>query len=185
MGSIFCALYFRRGLAGSIGAHAAFNGTLVALTVITMTGPARVVSGGGASVIAPGHWWELTRRDDAMLALGGPSAAQVLFVGRPIPSGMAVDVEGITKNLADVGVAAGGTVRTVDVSGRKAVRFRSTKEGHVVEVIVVPGRRSVWTVLFASGGSDRARADFEQMVPTFQLADTLPASSVASPAGLP
>lgn len=186
MGSIFCGLYFRRGLAGSVGAHAAFNGTLVALTVMTMTGPARVVVGAGASLTVPGHWWELTGRDDAMLALGGPSASRILFMGQPIPSGMVADVEVVTQNLASFGMAVTqGSVRTVDVSGRKAIRFQSTENGHVVEVIVVPGQSSVWTVVFVSGGSNRARADFERMLPTLQLSDTLPSPPIGSFSGSP
>jgi hypothetical protein len=67
-GVVLGVLYWRRGLWASISAHAAFNGSLVLLSVLVALGPSHVLSANGVSVRAPSDW---------QVADNGPPAAQL------------------------------------------------------------------------------------------------------------
>jgi membrane protease YdiL (CAAX protease family) len=162
-GAVFGALYLRRGLACSMAAHAAFNGTLVVAAVLYATGPGVTVSGHGVVVTAPPGWHAMPGGD---VHLNGPSASEVLLI--PLP-GPAVDPSTALRRIVENPAVASfaidlATARTVDLPVGPAMRVRVRSEGRDGDFVLFNAHGRPYAVALVSGGSTRARTDFDKIL---------------------
>lgn len=72
MGVVFGLVYWRRGLFGSVAAHACFNGMLVVAAVAASHGPPVTMSAAGATITVPAAWHDLPPAEGALLAASAP-----------------------------------------------------------------------------------------------------------------
>lgn len=167
-GTVFGALYLRRGLACSMAAHAAFNGVLTAAAVVYALGPGVTVSGAGVVLTAPPGWHDSGRG----VRLTGPSGAQVVVEAsrdEGIPLDFMLDflVRSPSHEL-------GFTVRDETVHMARlpvgwSVRARITAEGRDGEIVLFTANGRAYEVTLLSAGSPRVRADFEKMLRDLRL----------------
>jgi hypothetical protein len=181
MGALLGFLYLRRGLLCSIAAHVAFNGVLTVAAMAVVLAPSHVLSAGNLSVSAPGGWQQATEEDLGGLVmpglvLKGPSGAMFAVleapagVGNPSPE---VVANRLRSGLLDTGFPGlqvhDEGIRTVHLPVGEAVEIDLTAEGHRGTLAFVNGPTGALEIVFMSGGSPKAQADFERMLPTLQL----------------
>lgn len=168
-GTVFGALYLRRGLACSMAAHAAFNGTLTAAAVVYALGSGVTVSGAGLVLTAPPGWHDTGRG----LHLSGPSAGQVFVETYRAEEGL--DLHRMLDRLVTTPSRTLGftvrdeTARIVKLPVAWSVRARVTSGGRDGELVMFSARGRVYAVTLMSGGSPRVRADFEKMLRDLRL----------------
>jgi membrane protease YdiL (CAAX protease family) len=171
MGFLLGFLYWRFGLAGSISAHAAFNGVLVALAFLSMLGGPEQVSKSGIAIEIPRTWHVV---DDAV--------AQGLDLAIESPTGSAMVVERVgAAQLAIRGFGSSQTALTrlprgatdqqqLTVDGGPAVRFDLTlPDGTESDVVVVPKGRGIFVLTLLDGGSAEAERRFVEMLGSLRL----------------
>jgi membrane protease YdiL (CAAX protease family) len=165
MGAFLGGLYLRRGLAGSIAAHAAFNGLLAFAAVSYALTPGATVAADGLVVRAPHGWHAVSSHD---LYLRGPSAGEVHVVR--IPGVSSLNPQVAADRLA-AGVLDGPgyhvraeTARTVRLPIGMAVRVRVVSDGRDGDVVLFAANGKVYAAELASGGSPRVRKDFETIL---------------------
>ena len=172
MGVAFALVYWRRGLIGSVAAHAAFNGTLVLVALAAIHAPPRDVSAAGSTVTVPAAWATTTSIAGDDLVAAGPLGTRVelAHVDGPRP----VDVDALARNLARGTVTLpakvrvdAGSVTGVDLPGARAVTMAARVDGRDGRVTMVPRGRRVW-VATLRGGGDSAR-DFDRIVRSWRL----------------
>jgi membrane protease YdiL (CAAX protease family) len=181
MGALLGFLYVRRGLLCSMAAHVAFNGVLTVAAMAVVLAPSQVLSAGNLSVSAPGGWQQATEADLGGLAvpgllLKGPGGAMLAVleapadVGNPSPE---VIADRLRSGLLDVGFPGlqvhDEGIRTVHLPVGDAVEVDLTAQGHRGTLAFVNGPKGALEVVFMSGGSTKAQADFERMLPTLQV----------------
>jgi uncharacterized protein len=176
MGAILGLVYWRRGLAGSMTAHAAFNGTLLLVAITFILGPGETLSADRVQVRVPGGWEAV---DDgtvqgATLAAHGPSAAVFYVVHETLPmADIPLDavLQGIqaTASIGLPGVTVRpGTARIVEYPEGPALRMELEADGKAGEFALFVQGTDGWTVALEHG-TDRTRADFEEMLQTLRL----------------
>ena len=174
MGILLGAVYLRHGLLGSISAHVAFNGVLAAAALAVVLAPATVVTAGRVSVTVAGGWQSVDA-DAAQLELTGPSGASLLVID--IPSDNAPSIDTISRRIASgelsavvpgVDVAT-TTARRLALPAGPAVAVDVTVGGHRGTCVFLPLPGDAVTVVFASGGSARARDDFPDMLDSLRV----------------
>lgn len=170
MGFLLGLLYWRFGLAGSIGAHAAFNGVLFLAAMLALHGPAQDVSFGAGRLRVPSGWSR---------ARAAPSPSVDLVVAGPSGSGLVVEhatdaapspaqlVDGFRHGLP--GPAAGARIDPDSVTeatypAGPAVRMIVAIEGHRADSVVFPRRGGIWVFTLVTAGSPRAYHDFENIL---------------------
>ncbi len=165
MGAFLGGLYLRRGLAGSIAAHAAFNGLLAFAAVSYALTPGATVAADGLVVRTP-HGWHAVSPD--ALYLRGPSAGEVRI--DRIPGVTSLNAETAADRLA-AGVLDGPgyhvvaeTARTVRLPIGTAVRVRVVSDGRDGDVVLFAVGGRVYAAELVSGGSVRVRRDFETIL---------------------
>lgn len=164
LGFLLGYLYWRLGLYGSMSAHAAFNGVLVAAAVLSLAvGPA-AVERAGARVEAPAGWVEIVDATVPTLALAVESPSGAALVVERLETGEGAFVSDPS------GVPGAEEVRRVEVSGIQGFRF-GTKDpdGVPSQIVVLPSRDGAWIVTLVPAGSDRAEEQLEQMLSTLSL----------------
>lgn len=176
MGAILGLVYWKRGLVGSMTAHAAFNGTLLVVAVTFILGPGETLSAEGVQVRVPGGWEAV---DDgsvrgAMLAAHGPSAAVFYVVHETLPIAD-VPLEAVLQGMqasASVGLPGvtvrPGTARIVEYPEGRAIRMELEADGRAGEFALFVQGTDGWTAALEHG-TDRTRADFEEMLQTLRL----------------
>ena len=164
-GVVFGALFLRGGLACSVAAHAAFNGTLVAAAIAYALGPGVTVTGSDLTLRAPPGWH---RADGGGLHLRGPSAGEVRV---DLVNGVAsLDLDGAVARIENGALDGGGyrvlpgTARTLRLPAGDAVRMRVANNGRDGDVVILAAGGRVYAVELLSGGSPRVRSDFEKML---------------------
>lgn len=180
-GFLLGSLYWKRGLIASMAAHAFFNGTLVMAAVVFTAGPAHVVTGNGVSVQVPAAWQQAEVPPGAVgadLVVQGPSGSG-LFVGHgPSPGAAEEAVDQLVQAFESgaVPVPGGasmellpGTTRPIELPAGRAVRLSLTAAGHPGELVLLPRDGSMWVVVLAAEGSDRAERDFEAILRSLRL----------------
>jgi membrane protease YdiL (CAAX protease family) len=179
MGLALWGLYWLRGLAASMTCHAVFNGTLVVLAVMVVFGPSHLVRSGGIAVRAPQTW---QRIDDPGvpeidLALSGPSGARLDIFDEEAPPGEP-SADALGQLLRDGQIQfpaldlSEASVHVVEYKAGAAVRANADFLGHAVQMAIVPRQSRVWFLALATGGSARARADFEDILKDLALPRT-------------
>jgi hypothetical protein len=173
MGVLFARLYFKRGLKSTIAAHTAFNGVIVLSALVSVSGVAHLVTGNGVTARVPGTW-SAAAVPNADLHVTGPSGAELVILHHDMPPGVVIDAgmaaEALNQAARDprLQVAANST-RQVDYPMGRAVRLEAKSEGHAVVLVTVPKGAVLWEIVVATGGSDHANRDFEDILQHIQL----------------
>jgi membrane protease YdiL (CAAX protease family) len=174
MGLMLGTLYLKRGLAGSMAGHAAFNGVLTVAALAIVLSPATTVTSGDVSLSAPGGWRAHTHATPG-LVLEGPSEAALLVLEQPtivapttglildriragLMSTAGIDLQADTQSARETQLPAGPAV-TVDI----------TADGHAGTVVYVPRPTEMVEVIFLSGGSMKAKSDFPRMLDSLRF----------------
>lgn len=174
MGAVLGRRYQRRGLRCSMAAHAAFNGALVVVALLTTLGPARTFNFEGASFRLPSVWHQAEVAGSPTVSIAGPGGsginvrAQGLAPGQvfnpnravtqaasgdaPLPPGMAITSAALATYPAGEGVLIHVTI--------------GSQQG---EVFLVSGGGELWILSLADEGSPRAQTDFASMLESLKL----------------
>jgi membrane protease YdiL (CAAX protease family) len=174
LGVVLGLVYWRRGLIGSVCAHAAFNGMLLVVAVAATHGPAVEVSAAGATVSLPAAWVTATNVSSDDLVAVGPTGTHVELahadVGVPLPP---VDVlaRGLgagTVPMPPKVVLDYSTVMIVDLPAGRAVSVRATVDGRAGRMVMVPKGQRLWLASVDGGGST-AENDFDAILWSWRL----------------
>jgi membrane protease YdiL (CAAX protease family) len=168
MGALLGFLYVRRGLSCSIAAHAAFNGMLTLATIVYVLSPGPTASADGLVLRAPKGWH--SKPANGYVVLTGPSGSDIAAGRMPGSTGY-VDVDMLWDRV-DIGLFPGSqhlvprpeTARPVDLPAGRALRVRVKADGRDGDVVLLPVDGRLYLVIFASGGSAHARADFDRIL---------------------
>jgi hypothetical protein len=163
MGALLGVVYLRRGLVGSIAAHATFNGVLTVAALAVVLSPATRYAVGGVTLAAPGGWSRVEAGDHT-LSLQGPSGAQLLAIALPVagaPDATTVLDRVLSGSLEPTtGVAVDqATATTTHLPAGDAVSVQASIDGHRCTLVLLSLTDEVVEVLVDPAGSPRARAD--------------------------
>ena len=174
MGMAFSVVYWRRGLIGSIAAHAAFNGTLLLIAVVAVHAPVRQVSAGGFTVSVPATWSTSTAVAGDDLVATGPVGTKVemAHVNAPRP----LDVDALARDIGrgalslpskvSVDVA---TVTRLDLPTGRAITMAARIDGHDGRVVMVPKGSRLWIASLRTADGDHSAAAFDALVRSWRL----------------
>jgi membrane protease YdiL (CAAX protease family) len=178
MGFLFGYLYWRFGLAGSMSAHAAFNGVLALLAFIAIGSSTIISSASGVSMQAPAGWREVHEE-----TLGAIPLPPNLDLATSSPFG-AVFFMGHTTVAATPGaefapeatlpsrdsVPSGATdVRTLTVAGSTALRYTLTHDNAQLTFVVIPHGSRRYLALLVAPLDNKTERDLSQMLSTLKL----------------
>jgi membrane protease YdiL (CAAX protease family) len=181
MGFLLGYLYWRLGLAGSISAHAAFNGVLIALAFASLVGGPRTISEDGIVMDVPRGWTRVDTAEATGDISGDQPFAESVEIAVESPAGAAVLVERLDP--ADLTMQRFGPIaqvmrppagatstRRVSVDGAPAVRFRlALNDGTPSDVVIVRKGEGVFILTFVAAGSDEAPRQFGTMLASLKL----------------
>ena len=177
MGVMFALIYWRRGLVGSITAHATFNGMLLLIAVAASHGPAVEATGGGSTVSIPPTYQVSTGVAGEELSAVGPLGAQVEFGWTDIPGLPVIDI--VASDLARGAVPFPGMIVTdpssvaiFDLPAGRAVSVMATIEGESGRMLLLPDGSRLWMAMFRSDGTARSFSEFEAMLQSWRLTPT-------------
>jgi membrane protease YdiL (CAAX protease family) len=179
-GVVLGLLYWKRGLWAAIAGHATFNGCLVVLAVVVAFGPARQIEDNGVTVRAPGDWQlagEAAAPEGASLALEGPSGAAISVSRLSLPPDQPVVGAGQMAEVFTSGAAPlpsgvtidPGTVEVVRYPAGEAVQMDVTVDGRDGIAVFIPVPGTLWSIEVATGGSDRAQSEYEEILDSMTL----------------
>ncbi|HEX4654845.1 MAG TPA: type II CAAX endopeptidase family protein [Mycobacteriales bacterium] len=176
MGCMLGRIYMKRGLAGSMAAHAAFNGVLTVAALAIVLAPATTITSGGISIKAPGGWRQHTGSEvGGGLVLEGPSESALLVqqepsAATPTTATMLARLQAglLSVDGVDLGVDA-SSAREVKLPAGPAVEVDITAQGHAGTLVYLPRPGAIVEVVFMSGGSLKARSDFPGMVESLRV----------------
>ena len=179
MGVLLGFVYWRRGLVGSIAAHAAFNGVLLAVAVAAAHGPAVEHRVAGATIAIPGTYQVGTPflGDDDLVA-EGPLGAVVELARVELP-GPAPAADDLSRVLALGGLPlppeiqiVSSSVTVVDLPAGRAVSMEAEIDGGDGRVVLVPGSDEIWVATYRSDGAGQSAVDFQEMLLSLTLPPT-------------
>jgi membrane protease YdiL (CAAX protease family) len=166
MGLVLFYVYWRRGLSGSIAAHAAFNGMLFVAALAVAHGPALTLTGGGATVTLPGTWQPTDAPRWSDFAALGPAGAwigighqEVQVVGVE-PENFAQDLRTGRFLLPPEMLLDPETITVIDLPAGRAVSMEAEIHDHEGRVVALLRGDRVWWLTLTTGGSERAKGDF-------------------------
>ena len=175
LGVVLGVVYLRRGLVGSVCAHAAFNGMVLLVAVAATHGPAVEATGAGARLLLPAGWTTDVGGPGADLVATGPAGARIEMAHGPVPPDLA-SVELLAPALAagsgpvprHVSVAP-ATVAVLDLPAGRAVSATTDVGGRRGRLVMLPVGDRLWTLGMTSEGSSRDARDFEAVLRTWRL----------------
>jgi membrane protease YdiL (CAAX protease family) len=173
-GALLGLLYWKRGLVCSMAAHATFNGTLVVVAALSLSGPAHVVSTNGVTMKAPASWRQVSvSSPGASLELRNPSGAAVSVHRLPIPVNVnpadLIDRMGSMTNLTPDVTVKTGTVHRVQLPAGSGAQVDITDHGRDAEAVLLATPRGLVAVELVTGGNADARGDFDAMLQSMTL----------------
>jgi membrane protease YdiL (CAAX protease family) len=175
MGCMLGSIYLKRGLAGSMAAHAGFNGVLTVAALAIVLAPATTVTSGDISMSAPGGWHQHRDAFDGGLVLEGPSEAALFVAELPAASTPTTDTmlsriqAGLLSvNGVDLDVQA-NTAHEVELPVGPAVEVDINAKGHSGTLVYLPRPGAIVEVVFMSAGSMKARSDFPRMLDSLRV----------------
>jgi membrane protease YdiL (CAAX protease family) len=172
MGFLLGYVYWRLGLAGSISAHAAFNGTLVLLAFLTLASGPSTITQAGVVLDLP-HTWHVVDEGLAPktdLVVESPTGA-AFVVEHVDATQLSAQRFGPPQEALTRLPAGARSPRTLSVAGGPAVRFGVTlKDGTPSDVVVVPKGNGIYVVTLVASGSEDAERRFGEMLDSLQLA---------------
>ena len=176
LGALLGLLYWKRGLVCSMAAHATFNGTLVVVAALSLSGPPHVVSANGVSLTVPTSWYQVAHTADAGAAgleLRSASGAQ-LFVHRlairaPVdPAAMASRMAAVPSLGPGVTVKS-GSARPVSYPAGDGAVAAVDDNGHDADAVILSGPQGSVIIELVTGGNGNAQAQFDKMLQSLQL----------------
>lgn len=186
-GMMMWTVYAKGGLLASIGTHAAFNGSLLIFTVVTLGGPARIVEGAGVSVTVPGGWY---RTDAGLPSVPGSQVEGLMFAGPALaefgvisvslpPEAEGLSLEGLKELAAGgqnpvgpEGQIIAGSVGIVTLPYGEALKMHIRADGQHGAIFYLLRDAKLWMIAASSGGSSEALADAEEMLATLEFDGT-------------
>jgi membrane protease YdiL (CAAX protease family) len=174
MGMVFGFLYWRRGLVGSIAAHAAFNGILMVVAVAAAHGPGIAHDVAGGKVAIPATYRTSTAIGGADLAAIGPLGAHVEFDHFDGPGVTAAPQ--IAERLVSGALALPpqfalrvSSVTMLELPAGEAVQVMATIDGEDGRVVMLPTAGRLWVASFTSDGGSGSSFDFDEMLRSWRL----------------
>jgi hypothetical protein len=172
MGLLLGRLWQKRGLLGSMSAHACFNGVLTLAAIAATTGAASYTSYGQLRFELPGGWHTGPSTLSTQV-YSGPAGASLAFNRGPAAPGLSADVllehlrgkEGTTVAFP----LAAGSEREVDVHGTTGVEADVTVASQPGHMLVVPSDGVLYTIVIITGGSPNGEADWHHLEQTLHL----------------
>lgn len=177
MGMVFGFLYWRRGLVGSIAAHAAFNGVLMVVAVAAAHGPGIGHDVAGGRVEVPATYQTSTTLVGADLAATGPLGAHVEFAhidGPGVPPAPQI-AEGLVNGSVPLPPQFSVQVSSVtmlELPAGQAVQVIATIDGDDGRVVMLPVPGRLWVASFTSDGGSGSSFDFDEMLTSWRLPST-------------
>jgi membrane protease YdiL (CAAX protease family) len=180
MGALFGLLYWKRGLVCSMAAHASFNGVLTVIATFLALTPGHSVTMNGLTFKAPSGWHEASDsvpEGTGFAALQGPSHATLLVMSLPNPGGatttntlvrriVAGDFDNALPSDANFGHSA---PEEQHIPAGDIVTMQLTVDGHQGELVWLPSPTRLYVIVLGTGGSSKARHDFNDMLQTFKV----------------
>ena len=174
MGMVLGWVYLRRGLVGSVAAHAAFNGVLMVVAVAAAHGPAIAYDAAGAKVSIPATYRVSADEVDADLVAVGPLGAHVELAHIDSPDVPPAPV--IADNLVAGSLALppqlvveSSTVTILDLPAGQAVQVTATIDGQDGRVVMLPTPGRLWLASYGSDGGSGSSFDFDEMLTSWRL----------------
>ncbi|MGH9279077.1 MAG: lysostaphin resistance A-like protein, partial [Acidimicrobiales bacterium] len=170
-GVLLGLVYWRRGLVGSIAAHATFNGMLVVCALAAFHGPTTDVEFAGARVAVPAIYAVAEVFGDD-LALVGPGGQTIEFAHMDVTEAPPASDIGATlvrggpslPALEAMDVIIDTTsVSLIDLPAGRAVSAVADVHGLPGRMVVLPTEGRIWVAVFRSDGSFRSTQDFDAM----------------------
>ncbi|MBV8295840.1 MAG: CPBP family intramembrane metalloprotease [Acidimicrobiia bacterium] len=189
-GALLGLLYWKRGLVCSMSAHATFNGTLVLVAALSVSGPAHTVSGAGVTLTAPSSWREVTAApadtttaanstssgtptDSTDVQLQSPSGAQVflhrLQVPGPLSSAVLTSRLNASPTIAPGVTIKGGMVRPVQYPAGEGAAADVDDNGHDAEAVVITSPQGGVVAELFTAGNANANPQFESMLESLRF----------------
>lgn len=174
MGALLGWLYIKRGLVCSMAGHAAFNGVLTVAALAIVLSPGTTVAAGDISLVTPGGW-SVMHRSGSGMELQGPSGSALLVVA--MPSASAPSAATVVQRLraGALGAALPGLVvhtestRELRLPAGDAVEVDLEADGHSGTMVFLPLTGRTVNMVFLSGGSRTAEADFPKLVDSLRV----------------
>lgn len=175
LGVALAVVYLRRGLVGSVCAHAAFNGMLVLVALSATNGPVVEAEGAGARITLPPAWSTARGFAGLDLVAEGPAGAHVELAHLDVPAELR-SPELVARALVSGSVPLPERVSTdaarvtvIDLPAGRAVSAEATVRGDDGRVVMLPKGGRLWVVVMGSGGSARDSRDFDAMLQSWRL----------------
>ncbi|HEX5266500.1 MAG TPA: CPBP family intramembrane glutamic endopeptidase [Acidimicrobiales bacterium] len=172
MGAVLGRRYQRRGLRCSMAAHAAFNGALVVVALLTTLGPAHAYNVEGASFRLPSVWHHVGGYPTGSFA--GPGGSGLNVRTEALPPGQVFN-PGRAVAQAESGQAplpVGMTITSAQLATYPAgegVLMQVTVANQSGEVFLISDGGELWILSLAGEGSPRAEGDFTAMLQSLRL----------------
>jgi membrane protease YdiL (CAAX protease family) len=174
MGALFGLLYWKRGLACSMSAHATFNGMLAVVAALSLSGAPHTVTAAGVSLSAPASWRQVVVDGNATdVELRNPSGAQVFVQHLSTPA--ALDPSVLTARLNSVPMLApgvtvkAGTVHAVQYPAGGGAAAEVDDNGHDADAVVISSPQGAVVLELITGGNANARPQFESMLQSVRI----------------
>jgi hypothetical protein len=169
LGVLLGFMYWRFGLAGSISAHAAFNGVLVALAFVAVGGGTTVVGPTGVGATLPGGWKRVDKTIglNIDLAAESPVGAAIVIAHVRLFTPPGSDMPQLPS--ADRVPPGSTNVRRISVAGTNAIEYDTAIRGIASQIVVVPRGSNGYVVTMISGGSEKARSQFDAILSSMTL----------------
>jgi membrane protease YdiL (CAAX protease family) len=174
MGVVLALVYWRRGLVGSVTAHAAFNGMLLLMAAVAAHGPAIEVKAAGFTVAIPPTYRTATGVYGDDLVATGPTGARVEFThtdveGLPPAAEMASDLaQGRVPFPAELRIDYSSIV-VIPLPAGLAVSMSAKVAGLDGRMIALPTPGRLWIAVFRSDGSNHSMVEFDTMLHSWRL----------------
>jgi hypothetical protein len=171
MGFLLGFIYWRLGLAGSISAHATFNGVLVALAFVALAGGPSAITRAGVALDLPRTWHIVEEKLAPSIDLAVESPAGAAMIVEHVGAADLLRQGFVSPRVALTRLPPGARLpRDVSVAGGPAVRFSVLlPDGTPSDVVVIPKGKGIFVLTLVAGGSEEAERQFGVMLESLQL----------------
>jgi membrane protease YdiL (CAAX protease family) len=173
MAILLAIVYWRRGLVGSITAHATFNGMLIVLAAAAAHGPALDVRTAGFTVAVPQTYHVSTDVFGEDLVAVGPLGAQIEFahVDVDVPPARQLAGEMVCGQLPFPPelVVDSASVAVLPFPAGEAVSLNVSVEGRPGRMVALPRPGGLWIATVVSDGNHRTLVDFDRMLASWRI----------------